>query len=500
LLILYTKKVDNMPRRRQRVPTETFDNYVLKDCERKYPSMDCLTPAQQAELEKRVYKLMDLENNARVPFQVADYNARWLSGKAGFEERVLLDEPEEGDRKKKYFFRDPFDGDSMVIIKEGELPITQGFNLVACHSDAPCLRIKPSPIKIEWNEDEQYFTLGVRLSSAAHGGLVYSQWPSQQVNLIGYFVDEKFNRQVIEIPGIIPDISAHTDHREGEEVEDAFAPEETLEVILGHTTLKETLDRFGFKSIDDFGFAKIFGVPTNMALPIDEKTWRLLCAYGHDDRACMFSAVSAISKVRNPKLTSIVWIGDNEEVGDVSPSGANGFVMDLVLDYLLRKHERNTGENISERDRRRLLLMSSYLYADVNIAPFGKDSTKMDAINAPKLGFGVNIGTAPGDVSSLYFARKLKNIALQGKARGNNICPQVVGNMYHQNLQDTWAYDQFGGAFLNQIGQWNTSIGIPCASTHSPNEVICPGDEYALFQFLTRFFRSNTGLEARVRN
>ena len=294
-----------MTRRRSKIPTETYDNYVLEGCERKYPSMDCLTPTQQGELENRVRKLMDLENVARVPFQVADYNAHWLSGKSGFEERGILDNPPKPDRKKKYFFRDPHDGDAMIIVKEGQLPITEGFNMVIAHSDAPCLIIKPKPIKMQWSEDEQYHHLGVRLSATAHGGLVYSQWPAQQLNVIGYALDIQGNRRTIEVPGILPDISAHAENRTGDSVEEAFAPENTLEIILGHTSLKETLDRFGFDSIDDFSLAKLFAVPTNAPLPIDEKTWRLLCAYGHDDRACMFSAVSAISKVRTPKLTSI---------------------------------------------------------------------------------------------------------------------------------------------------------------------------------------------------
>jgi aspartyl aminopeptidase len=478
------------------VPQESFDNYVLKDSKRIYPSMECLTSDETMELERRVRRLIHFEDAARVPYQVADYVSNWLSGKPGFEERKLLDEPEENDKKKKYFFRDYGDGDAMIIVKEGELPITKGFNLVIAHSDSPCLLIKPKPVRIEWSEDRQYYHLGVRLSATSHGGLSYHQWPAQQVRILGYAIDKDRKRINIDIPGYIPDTSAHTDYRQEQEVKDAFPPDETSEITLGHTSLEETLDTFGFESIDDFSQAKLFAVPTTTPLPMDERTWRLLCAYGHDDRVSVFSAVSAIARVR-PDLTSIVWLEDNEEVGSGPPTGLGGNFIDIALDYLLIKHEKNIGEKIDERARKRLLLNSSWLYADLCPAPYGYDADSMDVDNAPKIGLGMYIEAQKSSISNLDYLRKLRNLALRGSSQGNNICYQMVGEIYHQNKQDTWFYDFTGGSCLRQMGQWIREVGIPGATLHSPNEIICPGDEYAFFQFLTRYFKHNTGIGGR---
>lgn len=479
-------------KRSMKVPTETFDNAVIADSKRVYPSVECLTKVEQAELERRVAGLIDFETNARVPYQVADYISKRLTGKPEFEERDVL-KFEGGPKKKKYFFRDPWDGDSLMIVKEGQQPITKGFNLVLCHSDSPCLKIKPKPIRLEWDPEKVYQYLGVRLSAIEHGGLSIHQWPAQQVRVMGYVLDKKGKKTFVDVPGFVPDFSGHVDYPADEKIRERFEKEKTLEVVLGHTSVKETLDRFGLTSMDDFGNAKLFAVPNNVPMPIDEYTWRLLASYGHDDRACVYSAVDAIVKAREPTLTSIVWITDNEEVGDPAPSGANGNFFNLFFDYLCYKHNAKTREKISEAEKRRICMRSSFLYSDINVAPSGYDAELMDVANAPKLGFGIAISGEEGDLSTRGFVRKLRDIALRGQKIGYNICHQVVGEIYNQDMMDRWCIDPFAQEFVKTIGQWGY-VGIPCASSHSPNEILCPGDEYAHFKFLRRFFESNTGL------
>jgi len=485
-------------KRKKKVPLETVDNSVLYDAERSFDSIECLSGEESDGLEGRVQSIMEFEDTCRTPFQVVDFGKEDL-GKSGFSQENLLDENPGESKSRKYYFQDLTDGDAMIIVKEGQRPITEGFNIIVAHSDTPCLRIKPKPVIIESEDSEKYKYLGVRLSATAHGGLSLHQWPAQQIQIIGYTQNKGVRRIIEPIPGFIPDYSGHVENREDDAVSDAFDPDYTLEIITGHSAVSKKrqgtglLERFGFDSIDDFGRAKLFGVPTNKPLPIDEVTWTLLCAYGHDDRICVYSALDAIKKAKNSPLTSILYITDNEEVGDTIPSGINGPFFDHVLDYMTLKHEQKTGEKIDERRRRKILQKSALIYGDVNIAPSGYDADNMDVKNAPKLGLGVQMQLDQESISSQAFADKLIEMAQSGASRGNNICHQVVGNLYLGSQHDTWWYDPHTkGSTLKNLGQHCLNVGVPCALTHSPNEVICPADEFWTSRFYRRFYERNT--------
>jgi len=482
--------------RRKQVPIETFDNQVLYDTRRNYPSLDCLTKEQLSAVDNRIRRLMDLENNAKTSFQVIDYISKWISGRLSFKEKnisMLYDDL----KKKKYFFKDPWERASMIIIKEGTNPLTEGFNMIVAHSDSPCLRVKPRPVKIEWAQDEVYNHLGVRLSAIPHGGISPHQWVGQQVNLIGYTVGKDGKRIDIKepIPGVVGDCSAHVDYRSDEQVNEAFAPEKSLEIITGHSDVRETLSRLDLSNLDDFAQTKLYAVPTNNALAIDEYNWRLLVAYGHDDRACVFSAVDALVRARNLKYTGIIWITDGEETGENAPSGAKGPFLDSVLDYVLEEQVKKYGLNVSDRDRRLMLQRSSLIFGDVDIAPYGYDAENMDVKGAPKLGFGVYIASDASQVSNPNFIRKLRNLALFGQGKNQNICHQISGIGYDQDREEVWHYDAGGKeGLVSKIGQWSWA-GIPCASVHSHNEIICPGDELAAFKFYKRFFESDVSMD-----
>ena len=111
----------------------------------------------------------------------------------GFEKKDLMGKDFDSGAQK-YFFKDPWDGGSMILVNEGKKSIAEGFHLIVCHSDSPCLIIKPKPIKLEWAHDEIYNHLGVRLSAVAHGGLQIHQWIGEQVDILGYTEGQNGNK------------------------------------------------------------------------------------------------------------------------------------------------------------------------------------------------------------------------------------------------------------------------------------------------------------------
>jgi len=481
-------------RRKIRIPAETFDNYILKGVERRFPSLECLTNAEVKELDSRVRRLMNFESQARIPEHVVEYISKMLSAR-GFAEGDLNEE-KPNSKKRKYFFKDSWMQSSMIVVKKGRESIKNGFNLIVCHADTPCLRIKPKPMRAEWAENEIYNFLGTRLTANLCGGSQVYHWMGSEVRILGNIKTKK-KRMPINIPGIIGIPSAHVDESDEEIVKIAFPKNESLEVIPGHASVKETLKRFEIQSHDDFGSSRLFVVPTNEPHPMDEYSWRLLGAYGHDDKACVYAAVDALSKVRDPKRTSLVWITDREEIGDDAPTGAGGPFLDSVLDNLIKTEETKTRRKVSEKEKRKMYSKSCLLIGDITAAPYGHDASEMDIENTAKLGFGVYISGDSKETSDTDFIWELRNLAKIGVSREINICHQVTGDFYHPDS----SYSGFGDRehsgkekLYSKIGRW-AWVGVPCASTHSHNEVICPADEMWTSRFYKRFFGSNLGLK-----
>lgn len=469
-----------------KVPNGTFEDALHLDAERPFPSLECLSKEQMGEVEKRVVKIMDFQEKSRVPFQAVDYISNWVS-KKDFEKREILDDkPSETD---KYFFQDPWQKSSMLVVREGRKPITEGFHLINSHVDSPCLKVKPCPLRIEWDPDETFNYLGVRLSPIPHGGIIVPHWVGQPVDIIGYSIDKKGKRKEIEFSGVVGVNSAHVDNSDREEVEDAFSPEKSLEIITGYSSIPNLLNGLGLETADDFANTQLWAVPRNEMIPISEYDWNLLIGYGHDNRTGVFSTIDAITKIRKPEYTSIAWISDDEEIYDPAPSGANGPFFKIFLEKMFEKQEKEEKRKISELEKYKMYKNSRMILGDVTIAPYGKDADEMDFKSAAKIGLGVAIEGGDVQGNDPNFVRDLRNLALKIKTN-EGICHQICGLFYRQDRFDLWLSREEYKDSPRFKGTPEIWVGIPCASCHSIVEIICPGDEYATSQLYRRFFES----------
>ena len=143
-----------------------------------------------------------------------------------------------------------------------------------------------------------------------------------------------------------------------------------------------------------------------------------------------------------------------------------------------------------------MLQNSSLIIGDVDFAPYGHDAENLDVRSSPKLGFGVYLSSDPSQTSNPNYIRKLRSLAKQGFEKNQNICYQISGVGYDQDRIELWDYNgaECKQGLVEKIGQWSWA-GLPCASSHSHNEIICPGDELATFKFYKRFFESDISIE-----
>ncbi|MCX6746719.1 MAG: hypothetical protein NTU63_01130 [Candidatus Pacearchaeota archaeon] len=469
-----------------KVPNGTFEDSLNLDAERIFPSLKCLNKKQIGEVEKRVDKIIDFQAESRLAFQAVNYISNWIS-ELGFEKKEILDD--KPFKTDKYFYQDPWQKSSMLVVREGERKITEGFHLIVSHADSPCLKVKPRPLRIAWDYDEIYNYLGVRLSTIPHGGIVVPHWVGQPVDVVGYTIQKNGSRKEIQFLGIVGVNSVHVDYSEKKEVEDAFSPEKSLEIITGFSSIPDILAGLEFESPDDFANTQLWAVPRNDMIPVSEYDWNLLVGYGHDNRTSVFSAIDAITRIEKPEYTSIAWITDNEEIYDPAPTGRKGPFFKIFLEKLFEKQEKTERKKISVVEKANMYFQSRVIVGDVTIAPYGKDADLMDFNSAGKIGLGVAIDGGDVQGSDPHFVRTLRNLALKNKKQ-EGICHQVCGQFYSQNIHELW---YSGEEYIDNPKSKGTPeiwVGTPCASCHSIVEIICPGDEYAASELYKRFFES----------
>jgi aspartyl aminopeptidase len=467
-----------------KIPDGTFENFLNLDDVRVFPSLARFNKKERKSLEQRVENLIDFHSQVKLPIQAVEYIDKLISNK-GFEKREIFGE-DGNSTNKNYFYIDPWHQSSMIIVREGEKPITEGFRVVNSHADSPCLKIKQRPARIEEQITESFNYLGLRLSTIPHGGIIVPYWIGQPVEVMGYTLDKKGKKRNIKFSGVVGVNSAHTDCSNFEIVQEAFSPEKSLEIITGDSNIHGLLNKIKFDSLDDFANSHLWAVPINKMLSLGGLN--LLVGYGHDDRTGVFSAVHSILEAKNPKYTSAVWISDNEEIYEPPPAGTGGPFFNIFLEKMIEKQERNESRKISNMEKYKMYMNSRLIVGDVTIAPYGHDMTAMDIKSTAKVGLGVAIdGNIQGN--DVYFVKHLRDIASTKKQK-KGIPYQLCGQFYNQDHMNVWYVGPSDNKSLVSKGVPEIWAGVPCASCHSTVEAICPGDEYAAFELYKRFFEA----------
>jgi aspartyl aminopeptidase len=470
------------------VPHDSYETHPLLNERRPFPSLDCLNETQLTEVRKRISNIIDYHSHSKLAFQAVDYFAEALS-KLDFKEENCFEDSNSNDNK--IFYKDPWNQSSMIAFIRGKKPISEGFRIIAAHADSPCLRIKPRPIRMEEKDTSKFYHyLGARLSAIPHGGVLYAHWIGQPVKVMGYTINKDRTKKEISFPAFVGINSAHVEANDMQTMRE-FSPDSTLEIITGHNGPKDLLKSLHLESLDDFATTRLWAVPTNEMQLLNEEFPNLLVGYGHDNRTTAYSAVDALTEVKNPTYASFVWVSDNEEIFDPAPVGTKGNFLEMIVEKLIEEQEKKEKRKISTTEKNLLFRKSRFIIADSTFAPYGPDvGEATDVKSASKIGLGVAI--EGGDIQGYdpVFLRDLRNLTEPIPEKRLGICHQVTGDFYNQDempLWLTWGQPYFPKT-KGTSGSW---VAIPCACLHSSVEAICPGDEYAAFNLYKRFFESD---------
>ena len=355
-----------------------------------------------------------------------------------------------------------------------------GFHMACAHTDSPCLKIKPQPLK----DSQHLLQLGVEV----YGSALLNPWFDRDLSMAGRvtYIDNRreIKSTLIDIKkaiATIPSLAIHLDRDANKNR--AINPQLHLSPIvmsIDHADrhhfadiLKQyvisqyptcTIDNvLGFEmSLYDSQPAALIGINDDFI-----SSGRL------DNLLSCYVAIEALIAAGNHR-PNLVICSDHEEVGSVSTAGAQGSFLQSVLSRLCLDTER----------KQRMLQRSVMVSADNAHAVHPNYADRHDDGHGPKLNAGPVIKTnanqryATNSETGAFFRQLCidSHVPVQDFVMRNDMgCGSTIGPIIASNL-----------------GIKTVDVGVPTYAMHSIRELAGSHDSVMLYQVLTRFFSQST--------
>jgi len=443
------------------------------------------------DIDRYSSQYKDFINYSKTERKAASYSVELLE-KNGFKplsHYVNSGKIEKGD--KVYFVN----RDKAIFALKYNNSLKDGINIVGAHIDSPRFDLKPEPIV----EDESI----AMAKTHYYGGVKKYQWFNMPLELHGVIIKSDGSKVDVSIGQdendpvfVISDLLPHLDRDlANKKVSEAFEAEK-MNLLLGTTAisydesdkvknpvklniLKILNDKYGIVE-EDLVSAELEVVP---ALPtrdvgLDKS---LIASYGHDDRVCAYTSLTALidsqTSVKNPAVLLV----DKEEIGSDGNTGAkNHFWIYVLKKIAALAKEEELLQNIEE-----VLTNSTLLSADVSAALDPNYKEAHDLSNAPKLGYGITL---------------MKYTGSGGKGRTNDANAELVGkvrNLFNKEgiswqIGELGKVDRGGGGtialFFSEKGLDVLDAGVPLLGMHSPYEVASKADIYETYLAYKTFY------------
>jgi len=369
---------------------------------------------------------------------------------------------------------------AIALFLIGDNPIEEGMNILGAHIDSPRLDIKQNPLY----EDTEF----AYLDTHYYGGIKKYQWVTIPLAIHGVIV--KKDGTVVEIvigedakdPVVfISDLLIHLSQEQLEKKANKVIEGEDLNIIIGNKPLKgeekDAVKKQMLKLLkdtydieeEDFISAELEVVPAGNAREagIDKS---MIMAYGHDDRVCAYTSLTAMLEFGSVKRTACTILVDKEEIGSVGATSMQSKFFENTVAEIL-----NAMGGYSELILRRTLTNSRMLSADVSAA------------------FDPTFSSAFEKKNAAYFAKGMvfnKFTGARGKSGSNDANAEYIAKLRHILDENKVAYQtaelgkvDFGGGgtiayILALYGMQVIDCGVAVLNMHAPWEVVSKADVY----------------------
>ena len=382
-------------------------------------------------------------------------------------------------------------GKNIALFIIGEKPLTEGMRILGAHIDSPRMDLKQNPLY----ESEGF----VLADTHYYGGIKKYQWVTIPLSLYGVVckkdgtvvdvvIGEDENDPVVGISDLLIHLSADQLDKKAAKVIEG----ENLDVTLGNmplfgeekdavkaNVLKLLKEKYDIEE-EDFVSAEIEVVPSGKARDygLDRS---MVAGYGHDDRVCAYTSLTAILDSDVSEYTSCAILVDKEEIGSVGATGAHSlFFENTVAEMLLKM-------GIDSFVQTRLTMSrSKMLSSDVSAGVDPLFVSVNDKKNAAYLGNGIVFNKYTGS---------------RGKSGSNDASAEYVAQVravmdnanIHYQTAELGRVDQGGGGTIAYIlGNYNMDVidaGIAVLNMHAPMEIVSKVDVYETYQAYKAFLK-----------
>lgn len=382
-------------------------------------------------------------------------------------------------------------GKSIMLAVIGEQDITQGIQLVAAHVDSPRLDLKQNPLY----EDTDL----ALFKTHYYGGIKKYQWTTIPLAIHGIVVKKDGESVYITIGEdekdpvfCVTDLLPHLAAKQMKKNMSEGVSGEALNILAGsrpgegeknqvkNAILQILYDQYGICE-EDFLSAEIEVVPAGKArdLGFDRS---MVGSYGQDDRVCAYTSLMAILETEKPTKTAVTLLADKEEVGSMGNTGMQSKFFEDSLAIICSKLK----DNYSDITLRETLGNSQCLSADVGAANDPTYKEVQEALNAPKLNYGVLLTKYTGS---------------RGKGGSNDASAEFMGavrklcndNQIVWQIGELGKVDEGGGGtvaqFIANLNVETIDCGVPVLSMHAPFEVVGKMDVYMAYKTYKHFMK-----------
>ena len=381
---------------------------------------------------------------------------------------------------------------NIALFVIGNKPLTEGMRILGAHIDSPRMDLKQNPLY----ESEGF----VLADTHYYGGVKKYQWVTIPLSLYGVVakkdgtvvdvvIGEDDNDPVVGISDLLIHLAAEQLDKKAAKVIEG----ENLDVTLGNmplvgeekdavkaNILKLLKDKYDIEE-EDFVSAEIEVVPSGKARDygLDRS---MIAGYGHDDRVCAYTSLTAILDMDVCDYTCCTILVDKEEIGSVGATGAQSLFFENTVGEMLVKM------GIDSFVQTRLTLSrSKMLSSDVSAGVDPLFVSVNDQKNAAYLGNGIVFNKYTG---------------ARGKSGSNDASAEYVARIravmdesnIHYQTAELGKVDLGGGGTIAYIlGNYNMDVidaGIAVLNMHAPMEVVSKVDVYETYQAYKAFLKN----------
>ena len=359
--------------------------------------------------------------------------------------------------------------------------VNTGVHLAGAHTDSPCLKIKPIPEL----QRQGYFQLGVEV----YGGVLLAPWFDRDLSLAGrvsYIAqDGKLTSALIDFKkpiAIIPSLAIHLD-RDVNSNRSINAQTQLPPVLM----LTEANTKPDFRAMLLEQLSKQHGISAREVLDYEISCYdtqpptllgvadEFIASARIDNLLSCFVAVQALLSA-NGKRTAMVICSDHEEVGSASAAGAQGTLLQSVLQRIAGSQAGFADENYARMIDKSLLISCDNAHG---IHPNFAD--KHDANHGPLINKGpvikinANQRYATNSETAAYFRQ---------------LCAQAGAPVQSFVVRSDMACGStIGPIVATETGINTVDVGVPQWAMHSIRETAGSRDCEYLYRVLAKFFQ-----------